>query len=72
MALYPAVAVSLSCMAIAVLIGILVWAGLRSAERRRREREERLKRRVEELTGQDFVKGFTSVADLERKYGKKG
>ncbi len=27
---------------------------------------------LKQLTGQDFVKGFTSVEDLERKYGKKG
>ncbi len=69
---YPALIVSLSCLALAVIIGIVIWAGMREARRRKEQKEEALKRRIEELTGQDFVSGVTSVKDLERKYGKKG
>jgi hypothetical protein len=70
--MYPAVTISLASLAIACVIGIIVWIGKREIDRRKREREERLKRRVLELTGEDFVKGYTSVEDLERTYGKKG
>ena len=70
--MYPALSVSLSCLAIACLIGVVFWIFLHEAKRRKREREEKLKRRVQELTGEDFVKGYTSVNDLERMYGKKG
>jgi len=70
--MYPALTVSLSCLVLACLIGVIVWIGLHQLKRRKRQREEELKRRVHELTGQDFVKGYTSVEDLERRYGKKG
>jgi hypothetical protein len=70
--MYPAVTISLASLVIACVIGIIVLIGKREIARRKRERQERLKRRVKELTGQDFVKGYTSVEDLERMYGKKG
>jgi hypothetical protein len=70
--MYPAVTVSLACLLIACIIGFLFWSGQRELARRKRKREEDLKRRVKELTGEDFVKGHTSVKDLERLYGKKG
>jgi len=70
--MYPAVTLSLSCLAIAMIIGVIVWMGLRSRERRRREYEEKLKRQIVEFTGDDFIRGHTTVQDLERKFGKKG
>lgn len=70
--MYPAVTISLACLALASIIGFLVWLAANEAKRRKRRREEEIKRRVEELTGRDFVKGYTTVKDLERKFGKKG
>ncbi len=72
MGFYPALTLSLSCLLIAMILGVLVWAGKRALERRRQRREEALKRKILELTGQDFATGLTSVKDLERKYGKRG
>jgi len=69
---YPALLTSLSCLLLAVILGIIVWMGMRELQRRKQKREEELKRRIEELTGQNFVKGVTTVQDLERKFGKKG
>ena len=70
--MYPAVTLSLACLAMAVIIGIIVWMGLRARERRKREHEETIKRQIAEFTGEDFIRGRTTVGDLERKYGKKG
>jgi len=70
--MYPAVLVSLSCLAIACIVGGIFWFAAREAKRRKKEREEKLKERVKELTGEDFVKGYTTVKDLEKLYGKKG
>jgi hypothetical protein len=63
---------SLSCLALGCVIGLVAWTIVREQKRRKREREETLKRRIREYTGQDFVKGHTSVKDLEDLYGKKG
>jgi len=63
---------SLSCLALSCLIGVVIWFVVREKKRRKREREESLKRQIRELTGQDFVPGCTSVKDLEHLYGKKG
>ena len=71
-AMYPAVTVSLSCLFIAVAIGLIVWFIAYSTKRSKRLKEEALKRRVKELTGEDFVRGHTTVQDLERQYRKKG
>ena len=70
--MFPALTVSLACLAVSCLIGLLILAAVRETRRRKREKEEELKRRVTELTGQDFVKGHTTVKDLEKMYGKKG
>jgi hypothetical protein len=70
--MYSAVWISLSCLAVSCLIGAIVWMAVRDAKRRKKRQEEQLKRRVKEVTGQDFVKGFTTVKDLEEQYGKKG
>ena len=70
--MYPAIIISLSCLALSCVIGVVALIVSREAKRRKQEKEERLKRRVTEMTGQDFVKGHTTVQDLEEKYGKKG
>ena len=70
--MYYAFRLSLSCLALGCLIGVVAWMIIRERQRRKRQREENFKRRIQEFTGQDFVKGHTTVKDLEDLYGKKG
>ena len=70
--MYPSWTLSLSCLGIACVIGFILWAVLLEKRRRKRHREEDLKRQIKEITGDDWVKGHTTVKDLERRYGRKG
>jgi membrane protein implicated in regulation of membrane protease activity len=70
--MYSAYTLSLSCLVLACLVGVVIWMIVREHQRRKRGREEALKRRIQEFTGQKFVTGHTTVEDLEREYGKKG
>lgn len=70
--MYRAWLVSLSSLLLACMVGFLFWAFLFERKRRKRRKDEELKRRIKELTGEDYVKGHTTVKDLERMYGKKG
>lgn len=70
--MYPAVVVSLACLVLSCLIGIVLLMIIRGIKRRKEEREEKLMRQIKDLTGQDYVKGHTTVKDLEERYGKKG
>jgi hypothetical protein len=54
------------------MIGLLVWYIKYNTKKRKKMQEERLKQRVKEFTGQDFVKGYTTVRDLEKQYREKG
>lgn len=70
--MFSAYTLSLSCLLLGCVIGAAIWWIVRGQKRRKREREETLKRRIQEYTSQDFVGGHTTVEDLERLYGKKG
>jgi len=64
--------VSLSSLALACVIGFLIWTLTYERKRRKRQKEEELKRRIKEITGEDYIPGITNVKDLEDMFGKKG
>ncbi len=70
--MYPAIGVSLSCLMLAILLGLLLLYFRRDAKKRRKQKEERLRQQVRELTGKDLAQGPATVKDLEKLYGRKG